>query len=107
MSVISKVFGGLTKRGRALAMYKRGMLRAGERNLEGAISDYTSVVEMKRAPEDVVAMALLNRALAHSRSHDDDRANEDLQRVLEMPGATKQVIDAAHEKLRRMKRRTT
>ena len=105
MSVISKLFSGFSKRGRALSMYKRGMQKAGERNLEGAISDYSVVVEMKGAPEDVVAMALLNRALAYSRAHDDDKANEDLQRVLDMPGATKQVIGAAHEKLRRMKRR--
>ncbi len=50
-------------------------------------------------------MALLNRALAYSRAHDDDRASEDLDRVISMPGATKQILDAAHEKLHRMKRR--
>lgn len=105
MSLISKLFGGLSPRGKALAVYRRGMDKAGSRNLDGAISDYTTVVDMKGAPEDVVAMALLNRALAFSRSHDDERAGEDLARVITMPGATKQVIDAAHEKLHRMKRR--
>lgn len=105
MSLISKLFGGLSTRGKALSIYKRGMQKAGERNLEGAIADYTAVVEMKGAPEDVIAMALLNRALAYSRAHDDDKAGEDLDRVLTMEGASKQVIDAAHEKLHRMKRR--
>ena len=107
MSLISKLFGGFSTRGKAMAMYKRGMQRAGERNLDGAISDYTEVVDMKGAPEDVVAMALLNRALAYSRAHDDDRAGEDLDRVIAMPGATKQILDAAHEKLHRMKRRVS
>ncbi len=90
-----------------MSMYKRGMQKAGERDLDGAIADYTTVVDMKGAPEEVIAMALLNRALAYSRSHDDDKAADDLDRVLTMPGATKQVLDAAHEKLHRMKRRTS
>jgi hypothetical protein len=83
------------------------MQKAGDRNLPGAIADYTAVVDMKGAPEDVVAMALLNRALAYSRAHDEDKASEDLDRVLGMSGASKQVLDAAHEKLHRMKRRET
>ncbi len=107
MSLISKVLGAFSTRGKATTMYKRGMHKAGDRDLDGAIADYTAVVDMKGAPEDVVAMALLNRALAYSRSHDDDKAAEDLARVLTMPGATKQVIDAAHEKLHRMKRRSS
>ncbi len=105
MSLISKLFGGFSPRGKAMAMYKSGMHKAGQRNLEGAISDYTKVIEMKSAPEDIVAMALHNRALAYSRSHDDDKAIEDLERVLEMPGATKQILDAVREKMHRMKRR--
>ncbi len=67
MSLIGKMFGGFSTRGKAMAMYKRGMEKAGVRNLDGAITDYTNVVDMKGAPEDVIAMALLNRALAYSR----------------------------------------
>ena len=107
MNLMSKLFGSLTTRGRALAAYKRGMDKAGQRDLEGAISDYTVVVDMKGAPEDVIAMALLNRALAYSRAHQDDKAGEDLDRVIRMPGASKKVIHAAHEKLRRMQRRVS
>ena len=58
MSLISKVFGSFSGRGKATAMYKRGMQKAGDRDLEGAIEDYTAVVDMKGAPADVVAMAL-------------------------------------------------
>jgi hypothetical protein len=105
MSFISKLFGGFSTRGKALAAYRRGMEKAGKRDLAGAIADYSEVVDMKGAPADVIAMALLNRALAFSRAHDDEKASEDLDRILRMDGASKQVIDAAHEKLRRMKRR--
>ena len=90
-----------------MSLYKRGMDKAGRRDLEGAIADYSAVVEMKGAPEDVVGMALLNRALAYSRHHDDEKMDADLAMVLAMPGATAQVKDAAHEKLHRMKRRST
>ena len=107
MSLISKVFGSFSNRGKATTLYKRGMQKAGDRDLEGAIGDYTGVVDMQGAPADVVAMALLNRALAYSRVHDDTKATADLDRIIVMPGATQQVIDAAHEKLHRMQRRTS
>ena len=107
MSLLSKIFGSFSVRGKATALYKRGMQKAGDRDLEGAIEDYTAVIDLKGAPVDVVAMALLNRALAYSREHDDAKATVDLERVLAMSGATQQVIGAAHEKLHRMKRRTT
>jgi outer membrane protein assembly factor BamD (BamD/ComL family) len=107
MGLLAKLFAALSARGRATALYKRGMEKAGNRDLEGAIADYTAVIDYKRAPPDVVAMALLNRALAYSREHDDRKATADLDRVLSMKGATQQVISAAHEKLHRMKRRTT
>ena len=83
------------------------MDKAGDRDLAGAIADYTAVVEMKGAPPDVIAMALLNRALAYSRDHDDEKAAVDLDRVLAMPEATAQVKEAATEKLHRMKRRSS
>lgn len=107
MGLISSLFGSFSVRGKAMALYKRGMQRATDRDLDGAIEDYTAVVELKRAPPDVVAMALLNRALAYSRLQADQKATADLDRVISMPGATRQVVDAAHEKLHRMRRRST
>lgn len=106
MNLLSRILGPFSVRGRATALYRRGMDKAGRRDLEGAIADYSAVVEMKAAPDDIVAMALLNRALAYSRHRDDEKADADLARVLAMPGATTQVKDAAHEKLHRMKRRS-
>jgi hypothetical protein len=107
MGLLSKVFGSFSARGRATALYKRGVDKAEGRDLEGAIEDYTAVIDLKGAPPDVIAMALFNRALAYSHEHDDTKATADLDRVLAMPGATQKVISAAHEKLHRMKRRTT
>ncbi|MCU0961272.1 MAG: hypothetical protein MUF48_14340 [Pirellulaceae bacterium] len=107
MGLISRVFGSFSSRGKAMALYKRGMQKATDRDLDGAIEDYTAVVDLKRAPPDVIAMALLNRALAYSRLHADEKATADLDLVISMPGATRQVVDAAHEKLHRMRRRTT
>jgi hypothetical protein len=107
MGLFSRMFGSFSARGKATALYKRGMQKAGDRDLEGAIEDYTAVIDLKGAPVDVIAMALLNRALAYSREHNDIKATVDLERVLAMPGATQQVIGAAREKLHRMKRRTS
>jgi hypothetical protein len=107
MGLLSRLFGSFSTRSKATALYKRGMHKASDRDLKGAIVDYTAVVEMKGAPHDVIAMALLNRALAYSREHDDERAAADLDRVLAMPDATAQVKDAAKEKLHRMKRRSS
>jgi hypothetical protein len=81
------------------------MQRASDRDLEGAIADYTEVIEMGKAPTDLKAMALMNRALAFSRSGDDEKAQSDLDKVLAMPDAGAQVKAAATEKLHRMKRR--
>ena len=105
MSVLSKMFGGFSSRGKATTIYKRGMQRASDRDLKGAIEDYTEVIEMSKAPTDLKAMALMNRALAFSRSGDDEKALSDLDKVLTMPDAGTQVKAAATEKLHRMKRR--
>jgi hypothetical protein len=105
MGVLSKMFGGFSARGKATTLYKRGMQRASDRDLEGAIEDYTEVIEMGKAPTDLKAMALMNRALAFSRSGKDEKAHADLDRVLAMPDAGAQVKAAATEKIQRMKRR--
>ncbi len=104
MSFFSSIFGVFTARGKAMSLYKHGMQKADQRDFEGAIVDYTTVVEMARAPGDVRAMALLNRALVYSRAHETEKAEKDLAAVLAMPEATAQVKAAAHEKIQRMKK---
>ncbi len=104
MGILNKAFGGFSSRGKALNVYKRGMTKADQRDLPGAIADYSTVIAMKSVPGDVKAMALLNRALAYSRSHEQEKAEADLATVLAMPDATAQVRSAANEKLQRMRK---
>lgn len=103
MGIFNKAFGAFSPRGKALSMYKRGMAKADQRDLPGAIADYSAVIVMKGVPGDVKAMALLNRALAYSRAHELEKAEADLDRVLAMSDTTQQVRSAAHEKLQRMR----
>ena len=91
-------------RGKAEAAYKKGMAKANARDHEGAITDYTAVIEMKNCPADLRAMAFLNRALSHSGLRDYTKAQKDLDVVLALPGAPEKVIEAARDKIKRMKR---
>lgn len=102
MGFFSSVFSG---RGKATAIYKRGMKKANERDLEGAISEYSSLIDLAAAPADLKAMARLNRGLAYSMNRDYGRAEEDLQAVLAMRDAPAEVLETAREKLKRWKRR--
>lgn len=104
MGFLSDILGLFSVRGKAMAMYKRGMHKADQRDFDGAISDYTAVVETRQAPGDVRAMALLNRALVFSRAHEVEKAEKDLATVLAMPEASAQVKAAAQEKVQRMKK---
>lgn len=102
MGFFSSVFSG---RGKATAIYKRGMKKAKERDLEGAISEYSSVIDLTSAPGDLKAMARFNRGLAYSMNRDYGKAEEDLQAVLTMRETPADVLEAAREKLKRWKRR--
>lgn len=102
------MFGSLRKkmsRNKALKLYKRGLDKAEDRNLEGAISDYTLILDMAEAPRDVKAMARLNRALAHSSNRKYTLADQDLREVLSAQDAPEPVKEAARAKLSRIKRR--
>jgi len=92
-------------RKKALKIYKRGLDKAEMRDLDGAVSDYTLILDMPEAPRDVKAMARLNRALANSSSRKYALADQDLREVLSAPDAPEQVKEAARAKLTRLKRR--
>ena len=92
-------------RKKALKIYKRGLDKAEMRNLEGAVVDYTLILDMPETPRDVKAMARLNRALAHSSSRKYALADQDLREVISTHDAPEQVKDAARAKLTRLKRR--
>ena len=102
MGLFEKLLGGFGARGKATTVYKRGMEKADQRDWEGAIVEYSAVIEMDGAPGDVKAMALFNRAIAYSHAKDDSRAESDLQRVLSFDAATTQVKTAARERIKRM-----
>ncbi|WP_146447743.1 hypothetical protein [Bythopirellula polymerisocia] len=59
---------------------------------------------MADAPASIRTMALYNRALVYCATSCGVQAVEDLQKVLEMPGASEQVRTEARRKLVRMQR---
>ncbi len=91
-----------TARGKALSLLRRGMQKAKKRNSPGAIADYSKVLAMPKAPDDVKAMALFNRALIYSTDKNYDEARLDLNNLLGLSGVPADVLNAAKQKLQRM-----
>jgi hypothetical protein len=96
--------GNFSQRKRAMAIYRRGLARANEHDVKGALADYSAVIEMDDAPADIRAMALYNRSVVHGANHDDVQAIGDLEMLLEMPAASAAVKTEARRKLLRMQR---
>ena len=86
-------------RGKALAVYRRGMLRAKKHDHQGAIDDYSVTIDMPDAPADVKAMALYNRALVHVATGDFTKGVDDLDAVLAADAAPVNVKRMARQKL--------
>ena len=94
-------------RGKALLLYRRGMARAKKHDHQGAIDDYSALIDMPNTPPDVKAMALYNRALVYSADAVDEgnsKAIKDLNMVLSTANAPADVKTEARRKLERMKR---
>ena len=98
---------GFKGRYRLLWKYRRGMSRANRRDHQGALEDYTDVIDTCDAPQDVKAMALFNRALVYSAQSQDSSAIEDLQELLALPAAGEAVKIEARRKLVRIGRAST
>jgi hypothetical protein len=81
------------------------MAKANKRDYGGAIADYSAAIREPSIPTDVKAMALYNRALAYSATHEDAKAAEDLAAVLEMPGLPINIKRQAQERRERIRRR--
>lgn len=103
MGLLTNLFS--SKKSRATSLYKRGLKRAKERDLAGAIDDYTAVMDMEGAPPDICAMSQFNRALAHSTARNYESAKADLDAVLASQAVPAEVREAARQKLQRMQRR--
>lgn len=72
---------------------------------KGAMSAFASVIERPDAPEDLVGMALYNRALLFAATGDTDRALADLNAVMALPIPLRGVKLAARRRLERLHHR--
>jgi len=92
-------------RNEGLALYKLGMARTDKADPKGAMDAYTSAIELPKAPPDVKAMALYNRALLFAAEGKTDKALVDLQAVMGLPIPLTGVKLAAKRRLERLQHR--
>lgn len=102
MNVFDWLRGLFTNRGKALKIYRRGMILAKSKNPVAAIESYRQVIEMPDAPADVVSMALFNRGLVYVANGEVGKGTADLKAVLKMDRAPAEVKERARHKLVRM-----
>lgn len=81
------------------------MAKASKGDFAGAVVDYSATIQAPNTPNDVLGMALYNRALAYSAIHEDEKAAEDLTRVLSMRGLPEKISTAASQRRERIRRR--
>lgn len=105
MSFIRWVQSWLSHRGHALAKYRSGVKKAGKHEYQGAIADYTDVIEEDDTPEDLKTMAIYNRALSYSAINEVEKAAHDLDTVLSMPGVSQRVKTAVLRRQERIRQR--
>jgi hypothetical protein len=105
MSILNWLQSKLSRRGQTLTRYKKGMSKAKKGDFAGAIVDYSATIDARGIPNDVLGMALYNRALAYSAIHEDEKAGDDLTKVLGMPGLPDNIKVAASQRRERLRRR--
>jgi hypothetical protein len=81
------------------------MSKAKNGDFAGAVLDYSATIEAAGISNDVLGMALYNRALAYSAIHENDKAAEDLARALSIPGLPENIKVAAIQRQERIRRR--
>ncbi len=106
MKLFSWLVGGRSVRKVASSLYKQGLAKAKQHDLEGAMQSYTAAIEVPNAPDDVRAMALCNRALMFGNVGQVANAVADLNAVLAMPGSLRAIKAAARHRLQQMHRRS-
>lgn len=105
MGFLGWLTGKFSRRGQSLSGYKAGMLKAKKGDFAGAITDYSATIDAAGIPNDILAMALYNRALAYSAVREDQKAADDLSKVLSMPGLPDNIKVAASQRRERIRRR--
>jgi hypothetical protein len=107
MSIFSWLKDRFGVRGKAISLYRRGMIKAHQHDHQGAIHDYTVAIQLPDIPPDLRAMALYNRALVYAATKDEHKAIDDLKVVLAMRQTPPDVRDEAKRKLVRMDRKSS
>jgi len=104
MNIFRRLTHRQTVRDAALSLFRRGLARGKKHNRQGAMEDYSAVIDMPDAPADVRAMALYNRGLLHAGQKRLLNATDDLQAILAMEAAPHDVKSAAGKTLDRIHR---
>jgi hypothetical protein len=91
-----------SKRHRAISIYRAAMQDAHSDRHEEALDKYSSVIDMNETPADVRAMALFNRALLYSASHEYKKVSDDLAAAIGIVECPDNVKVAARQKIARM-----
>lgn len=102
MDSLGWLLGFFSNRGKALSLYRRGMVKARRDEHQGAIDDYTASLEVRGIPTDVQGMALYNRALMYLALGKHDQGTQDLEAVLALKGSLHSIKTMARQKLFRM-----
>jgi tetratricopeptide (TPR) repeat protein len=104
MSIFARLFGIFSKSAKAEALFARAMEKAKNKDAEGALEDYTAVINMAKASPSLKAMATFNRALAYSNLSQYSEAKTDLENVIAAPHTPANVRAAAKSKQERMRK---
>lgn len=102
MKIVEWLTGRFSRRGKAIAIYKRGMVKARKKNHAGAIEDYTTAIDMPETPTDVRAMTLYNRAIVYVTTGEESKGIADLNSILAMSDMLINVKCMARQKLARI-----
>lgn len=86
---------------RAETVYKRGVAKARSHDFQGAIDDYTEVINGEEATSELKTMSRLNRGVAYSASRQYALARDDLKSVL-AGKVPPEVASAARAKIARI-----
>ena len=78
-----------------MALVVRGVTKDQLGDAQGAIADYTAVIELEGAPKEPVAEALLGRGVAKGQLDDVQGAIADYTTVIELEGAPKEQLARA------------
>ena len=105
MNLFTRLKELFSRRAKSLSVFRGGLSKAKAGDFQGAILEYSKVIDAPSNPPDLVAMAMYNRALAYSAIGNEERAAEDLKRVLRMPELPENIKTSAIQRQERIRRR--